>query len=139
MTERGLVTSGYWCERYVYRSREFEAVASWASAAVRSPATAVCHIADDARRLSEGCLPWERDRVRRVVDGPEATEAALALRLGAACGLTLDCGTTWVEWMVQPVRLLRLASRTGPSCAGPVGLWEGFGAPLVGVDVGGGR
>ncbi|WP_185993929.1 hypothetical protein [Streptomyces benahoarensis] len=120
-TERGLVSSGYWCERYVYRSRECEAVTSWTFAAVHSAATAVRHIADDARRLSDGCALWERDRVRRVLDGPESTEAALALRVGAARGLTLACGATWVEWSARPVRFLRLVDRTGPSCAGLIG------------------
>ncbi|MGW1835902.1 hypothetical protein [Streptomyces sp. NPDC002067] len=135
MTERGLVSSGYWCERYVYPSGDAEAVASWASAAVRTPAAAVRRIADDAREVSAGCAPYERDRVRRLLDRPEATEAALALRLGAACGLTLDCGATWVEWSAQPARFLRLVSGTEAVCTGRADAGEeGFGAPLDAVE-----
>ncbi|MCB5908636.1 hypothetical protein [Streptomyces pinistramenti] len=130
----GLVVHGFWCERYVYRSHEADSVASWASVVTDSPVFAVLHIVADAEEMAAGLPEAEQQRVIGTLDATERADAMVALHLGVPCGLALSCGATWVEWTAQPVRFLRLAVRSGPTCAGRSGRRDGFGAPMVAAD-----
>ncbi|MFG2224564.1 hypothetical protein [Streptomyces sp. NPDC048644] len=130
----GLVAPGFWCERYVYRSKEADSVASWASLATDSPVFAVLHITADAEEMAAGLPEAEQQRVIGTLDAQERADAMVALHLGVPCGLALSCGATWVEWTAQPVRFLRMAVREGSVCGGGNVRPDGFGMPLVAGD-----
>ncbi|MFG2224586.1 hypothetical protein [Streptomyces sp. NPDC048644] len=130
----GLVTSGFWCERYVYRSVEADQLASWTATAASDPVFALSHIAADAHEMAAGLPELDRRRLLGKVTVRERVDAIIALHLGLPCGLALRCGAAWVEWSAHPVRFLRMAGPAGAACPLRGGVPEGFGPPLVATD-----
>ncbi|GFE14959.1 hypothetical protein Sgleb_30060 [Streptomyces glebosus] len=127
-----LLTPGYWCERYVYRSVHADRLASWTALATHSPVRAVRLMGADARRVAAGLPEGERQRVLGMLGGPGPIGAMAALQRSEPCGLALDCAGAWVEWSARPVLFLSLVDGA-PGTPGPrrAGEPTGFGAPLA--------
>ncbi|AJT65547.3 hypothetical protein T261_3885 [Streptomyces lydicus] len=131
MTPGGLTTPAFWCERFVYPSLYAEAPAAWAVMITPSAAWATRCISADARRMASGLPERERRRALDRMGRQKPLGAMAALHRGEPCGLGLKLGGAWVEWSARPVRLLPLASRTGPDCPRAAVAREGFGASLT--------
>lgn len=131
-TASDLLTPGFWCERFVYRSVHADRLASWTALATHSPVRAVRLMGADAREVAAGLPEGERQRVLGEVGGPGQVGAMAALQRGEPCGLALDCAGAWVEWSARPVLFLPLADGA-PGTPGPCRADQptGFGAPLT--------
>lgn len=130
-----LLTPGYWCERFVYRSVQADRLDSWTALATHCPVRAVRLMGADARKVTAGLPEEERRRVRAELGRPGQVGAMAALQRGEPCGLALDCAGAWVEWSARPVLLLHLVDGT-PGAAGPRRAHRsmGFGTPLALAD-----
>lgn len=127
-----LLTPGFWCERFAYRSAQADRLASWTALATHSPVCAVRLMGGDARKVAAGLPEGERQRVLGVLGGPGQVGAMAALQRSEPCGLALDCAGSWVEWSARPVLFLSLADGA-PGTPGPrrADQSTGFGAPLT--------
>ncbi|PBC84424.1 hypothetical protein SAMN05428945_0966 [Streptomyces sp. 2224.1] len=129
-----LLTPGFWCERFVYRSVHADRLASWTARATHSPVRAVRLLGADAREVAAGLLPGdERQRVMGELGRSGQVGAMAALQRGWPCGLALNCGGAWVEWTVSPVLFLPLVDGAPPGTPCPCrgGQAVGFGARLA--------
>ncbi|GAA2614509.1 hypothetical protein Stube_25390 [Streptomyces tubercidicus] len=134
-TASGLLTRGFWCERFVYRSVHADRLDSWTAIVTYSPVRAVRLMGVDARTMASGLPSGERQRVLAELGSQGQVGAMAALQRGEPCGLALKCGGAWVEWSASPVLLLTLvdgAPGTPRPCRG--GQAAGLGAPLTPAD-----
>ncbi|MFI0711814.1 hypothetical protein ACH4SK_14385 [Streptomyces inhibens] len=125
-----LITPGFWCERFVYRSAYADVLVSWTTVAARGPVRAVRLISADAREMAAGLPERERQRVLGWVSGQGQAGAMGALHRGEPCGLALNCGGAWMEWSARAVFFLPLVSCTEPLCSRRADQTEGFGSYL---------
>ncbi|WP_405840771.1 hypothetical protein OG528_22445 [Streptomyces platensis] len=134
-TASTLLTPGFWCERFVYRSVHADALASWTAVATDNPVRAVRLMGADARKMTSGLPEGERQRVLGELGSPGQVGAMAALQRGEPCGLALDCAGAWVEWSARPVLILSVADGA-PGVPGPCRADQpvGFGAPLTPAD-----
>ncbi|MGW9080834.1 hypothetical protein [Streptomyces kronopolitis] len=132
-----LLTPGYWCERFVYRSVQADHLASWTALAMHCPVRAVRLMGADARRVIAGLTEEERRRAHGELGRPGQVGAMATLQRGEPCGLALDCAGAWVEWSARPVLFLRLVEGAVPGATGPrrahrpAGFEARFGVPLA--------
>lgn len=128
-----LLTPGFWCERFVYRSVHADRLASWSALATRSPVRAVRLMGADAQEVAAGLPGDERQRVLGELGRPGQVGAVAALLRGEPCGLALNCGGAWVEWSASSVLFLPLVDGAAPGTPCPCrgGKAVGFGARLT--------
>lgn len=131
-TASALLTPGFWCERFVYRSVHADRLASWTALATRSPVRTVRLMGADAKKMAAGLPQGERQRVLGELGRSGPAGAMAALQRGEPCGLALNCGGAWVEWSASPVLFLSLADGA-PGTPSPCGVGQAvaFGARLT--------
>lgn len=134
-TASALLTRGFWCERFVYRSVHVDRLDSWTAVVTYGPVRAVRLMGADARTMASGLPLGERQRVLAELGSQGQVGAMAALQRGEPCGLALKCGGVWVEWAARPVLILTLVDGApGMPCPCRGGQGAGFGAPLTLAD-----